>query len=93
MENRFERFVIHPIESLEDVKRFAMFLIDDLHLNFHPDDDFSFYVGKESWNLNTTEAAQGNKLMDQCFEVCEKEHTDIYEIMGTYLFAALKEKA
>lgn len=32
------------ITSIEDVKAFAQYLANDLHLNFHPDDDFSFYV-------------------------------------------------
>lgn len=31
------------------------------------------------------EAAKYNALMDECFDVCEKENADIYEIMGEYL--------
>ena len=32
------------ITSIEDVKQFANHLANDLHLNFHPDDDFLCYV-------------------------------------------------
>ena len=30
------------ITTIEDVKTFAQYLTNDLHLNFHPDDDFCF---------------------------------------------------
>ena len=30
------------ITTIEDVKAFAQYLTNDLHLNFHPDDDFCF---------------------------------------------------
>ncbi len=36
------------ITTIEDVKAFAKYLTNDLHLNFHPDDDFSFYVNYET---------------------------------------------
>jgi hypothetical protein len=90
MENRFTRFSSQSIETLNDVKNFAQFLIEDLHLNFHPDDDFCYYASDDSQGLNATEIAQGNAFMESCFEVCEKEHADIYEVMGAYLHSALQ---
>ena len=75
------------MNTIEDVKAFAQYLTNDLHLNFHPDDDFSFYVNYETKEptFSPEEAAKYNALMNECFDVCEKENADIYEIMGEYL--------
>lgn len=53
---------------------FAQYLANDLHLNFHPDDDFSFYVNYETKEptFSPEEAAKYNALMNECFDVCEK---------------------
>ena len=53
------------ITSIEDVKAFANHLANDLHLNFHPDDDFSFYVNYETKEptFSPEEAAKYNALM------------------------------
>lgn len=75
------------IDSIEEVKLFAQYLANEIHLNFHPDDDFSCYVNydKKQPTFTPEEAAKYNALMDECFDVCEKENADIYEIMGEYL--------
>ena len=75
------------INSIEDVKQFASHLTNDLHLNFHPDDDFSFYVNYETKEptFSPEEAAKYNALMNECFDDCEKANVDVYEVMGEYL--------
>lgn len=75
------------ITTIEDVKAFAKYLTNDLLLNFHPDDDFSFYVNYETKEpiFSPEEAAKYNALMNECFDVCEKANVDVYEVMGEYL--------
>ena len=69
------------------MKDFAKYLTNDLHLNFHPDDDFSLYVNYETKEpiFSPEEAAKYNAFMNECFDVCEKANVDIYEVMGEYL--------
>lgn len=64
------------ITSVEDVKDFFHFLVFEKHLNFHPDDSFEGQFA----SLTTAEAAEYDRLMDECFAVCEREDADIYEI-------------
>lgn len=74
--------MLTKISTLEDVKNFARQLLSE-GLSFHPDDDFNDYVNLES-NLpcyTEEEAELRNNLMNECFEVCEKEEVDIYSIM------------
>ncbi len=73
------------------MKAFAKYLTNDLHLNFHPDDDFSFYVNYETKEstFSPEEAAKYNALMNECFDVCEKASVDVYEVMGEYLEKAV----
>lgn len=75
------------ITTIEDIKAFAKYLTNDLHLNFHPDDDFSFYVNYETKEptFSPEEAAKYNALMNECFDVCEKANVDVYDVMGEYL--------
>lgn len=74
--------MIDKILVIEDVRKFAKQLIVE-GLSFHPDDDFNDYV-----NLTTNtptyskeEADLRNKLMNQCFDVCDREGVDIYQTM------------
>jgi len=74
--------MITEILTIEDVKQFAKQLIVE-GLSFHPDDDFNDYI---NFSINepsykTEEADLRNELMNQCFEICENEGVDIYEIM------------
>ena len=75
------------ITTIEDVKAFAKYLTNDLHLNFHPDDDFSLYVNYETKEpiFSPEEAAKYNAFMNECFDVCEKANVDVYDVMGEYL--------
>lgn len=73
--------MITEIKSIEDVRTF----FNQLHqeeLNFHPDEDFCNYVNVKTAEppYSSEEIALRNNLLDQCFEICEKEDTDIYEV-------------
>ena len=74
--------MITKIETTEDVKAFAKQLIAK-GVSLHPDDDFYDYVNfKENTPTFTKDEADlGNELMNRCFEVCEKEGVDIYDVM------------
>lgn len=81
--------MITKIETTGDVKAFAKQLIAE-GVSFHPDDDFNDYVNfKENKPCySKAEAEVRNNLMNNCFEVCEKEGVDIYNLM---LEVSLKE--
>lgn len=83
--------MITNIRSIEDVKSFAQYLANNLHLNFHPDDDFSSYMNYETKEptFSPEEVAKYNDLMNESFDVCEKANVDVYEVMGDYLQKAI----
>lgn len=75
--------MITEIKTLNDVKAFAKHLVHVEKLSFHPDEDFNDYI-----KLNTNEpfytseeASKRNRLMNDCFEVCDKHNKEVYEIM------------
>jgi len=70
------------IKNTEDVKKFAVQLIGE-GVSFHPDDDFADYVNFKTGEpcYSGRKSALRNRRMAECFEVCSKENTDIYEIM------------
>jgi hypothetical protein len=73
--------MIQEITTVEDVRTF----FNELHaedLNFHPDDDFTDYINNETREPTYTddEAALRNHLLEQSFEVCEREGADIYDV-------------
>lgn len=70
------------IETLGDVKAFFQTLHNKYELAFHPDDSFEDYVSIETGTPTFTadEAEYFNILMNQCFEVCERNGADIYLI-------------
>ncbi len=74
--------MLTQVQNLEDVATFAKQLITE-KVSFHPDDDFKDYIfyktGTPCYTKN--EADQRNKLMEDCFAVCEKEGADIYNLM------------
>lgn len=71
------------IASIDEVKAFASYLVNDLGVSIHPDNDFAEYVCYKTGERTFTdeEAAIGNRLMEECFEVCEKNGVDIYELL------------
>lgn len=70
------------IRTTADARRFAAFLRDEWHLATHPDDRFEDYVEWSSGSrlFSEQECDTLNALMEQAFEACEAEGTDIYEI-------------
>ena len=72
--------MLKEIKNLNDIEAFAKELINE-SVNFHPDEDFNNYVNLESKLPTYTkeEAKLRNNLLNQCFEVCEKEGVDIYD--------------
>ncbi len=74
--------MITQIRTTKDVEAFAKQLIAE-GVSFHPDDDFNDYVffkdNKPCYSKK--EAEIRNRLMNRCFEVCDKEGADIYSIM------------
>lgn len=74
--------MLSQIKSVADVEQFAKLLIEE-GSNFHPDDDFKDFVNNKTGEPTYTseEAELRNSLMEQCFEVCEKEEQDVYGVM------------
>ena len=70
------------ITKIEDVASFAKYLIHEEKLSVHPDDNFFEYTDYETKLPFYTkkEAILRNKLMNQCFDLCEKNDIDIYEV-------------
>ena len=70
------------ITSVDDVKAFFHHLVNERNLNFHPDDRFEDYVscGDGSNTFSQEECSVYNRLMDESFDVCEKNGVDIYAI-------------
>ncbi len=53
----------------------------DKGVSVHPDNDFNDYINFKSNESYYTETEKRNKLMNDCFDVCEKEGAYIFEIM------------
>ncbi len=71
--------MIPEIKTIEHVKTFFEELLAE-GLNFHPDDPFEDYINYETKEPTYTveEAALRTHLLEQAFDVCEKEGQDIY---------------
>ncbi len=74
--------MINRIQSIEDVIMFTKEIIAE-GTRIHPDDDFREMVNMETDEPTYTieEADMRNELMNQYFDICDKEGTDIYGIM------------
>lgn len=78
------------ITSLQDVKKFTSQIIAE-GASFHPDDkDFRKYIQSSTGEKMYTskEALLRNRLLRQCFTICRKEKTCIYNL---YFKVFLKE--
>ena len=74
--------MITAINTISDVEQFAKQLVQVEKISFHPDDDFKDYVTNAKQPFYTTKEAElRNKLMNDCFEVCEREKVDVYGVM------------
>ena len=76
--------MIEKISTLTDVEAFAAILKEEIGLGFHPDDPFEDYINIETKEAIYTpdQARLRNELIEQAFDVCEKEGLDIYETTG-----------
>jgi hypothetical protein len=74
--------MIKVIKTIENVLTFANQLRSE-GCAFHPDDDFNDYIEIKTDAKYYTEkqADLRNKLMDQCFDVCDSVGVDIYHTM------------
>lgn len=83
--------MITEIKSIYHVRALFKHLLENESLNFHPDEDFKNYIHLETKlpSYSIEEAELRNKLMQDCFNVCEREGTDIYEIGSLQLFNKL----
>lgn len=77
------------INTIDQVKEFFDYLTTVRRVNFNPDDDFADYIDLSTHEptFDAEEVAILNNLMDQSFEVCEANQTDIYELAEQRLFA------
>ena len=70
------------ISTLSGVVAFFEHLLYDRRISFHPDDDFSEYVKFSTSEriFSDKETEIYNRLMDECFEVCNMNNVEIYSI-------------
>ena len=73
------------INSTKDVENFLHQLVNpqglDLGMSVHPDDIFEDYINSKGERVfSKEEAAMLNQKMAECFNVCERNQADIYEI-------------
>ena len=70
------------IKTVADVVAFAKHLVEVEKLSFHPDDDFGVYITSDNKPFYSEEdAILRNKLMDNCFDVCNENGIDIYDLL------------
>lgn len=74
------------INNIDDVRAFAKHLTFIEGVAFHCDDDFNDYINSETKEATYTqeEAELRNVTMQKCFEVCEKEGVEIYDLMSQH---------
>ena len=91
----FDKFISHTphITDMDHVFEFSHYLVYDLELNFHPDTPFEDYIclSTHEPSFSPSEAQTGNRLMEECFDVCEKNHKDVYEETGRVWDEEMKE--
>jgi len=74
--------MITAINTISNVEQFVKHLVQVEKLSFHPDDDFKGYVTNSNQTFYTAQEAElRNKLMSDCFEVCEREKVDVYGVV------------
>lgn len=71
------------ITTIEDVQDFARYLYNERKVAFHPDDDFADYAYYDNGEAMFTdnEVPLHNRLMKECFTVCDQHSEDIYGVM------------
>ena len=78
------------ITTAEEVRNFFDHIVNELDINFHPDDDFKDYVSYETgeMTMDDEQAELYNRLMDEAFKVCDDNQ--VYEIGSELLFERLQ---
>ena len=78
--------MLREITNTKHVEAFAVQLFEE-GVSFHPDNDFNNYIVTKTDNPFYTkdEAEIRNELMNQCFEVCQKDGISIYDVMSEVL--------
>jgi hypothetical protein len=70
------------INNIKDVEDFLQFLYDEYDLVFHPDDSFEEYIDRKGEPAFTKrESHYLDSVMEKCFDLCEQNGTNIYEVM------------
>lgn len=77
------------IKTMCNVKTFFDHLTNERNLVWHPDEDFKSYVNGDTFHLD--ECLLYNRLMDECFKVCQKHSWSIYEIAIERQMIKMKE--
>jgi hypothetical protein len=74
--------MITKITTVQGVELFMKQLVEE-GTNAHPDDDFNNYVNMDTGEAAYTpdEAEIRNRLMEQCFDICEEAGKDVYSVM------------
>jgi hypothetical protein len=74
--------MVTEINSLNDVKSFAKSILEE-GVNIHPDDDFASIVNIKTKRQTYTsdEAKERNAVMERCFDFCEENNFDLYDVM------------
>ena len=69
------------INNVDDVRKFFHYIVNERNVNFNPDDMFEDYMSVDGSNAFTPEECEiYNRLVEEAFEICEKENVDIYQI-------------
>lgn len=84
-----EKYNVEHITTIDQVKEFTKYLVEDLKVNINPDNDFADYVVYDTGEptFNDKEVERGNQLMDECCNICKANGVDIYDLMSEYLLA------
>lgn len=81
------------VQNLQDVQKFAEWLIDEKDVVFHPDTPFSHYVTSDnSQFFSDKECKKLETILTNCWEICNKNEVDIYDLMCEVAVANLKRK-
>ena len=69
------------INNVDDVRKFFHYIVNERNVNFNPDDMFEDYMSADGTTAFTPEECEiYNRLVEEAFEICEKENVDIYQI-------------
>lgn len=76
------------ITTVNDVKDFFHHIVYERKVNFHPDEDFESYINYDNKipTFTPDEVKAYNRLIDQSFDVCEKNKADVYQLACDELF-------